>query len=57
MMGEEVLTLVNENKPAGIYSVSWDGKDDQGYVVPSGVYFYKLISDEGVQVRKMMKVE
>ncbi len=38
ILGKEAVTLVNENKMHGSYSVNWDGTN-----FPSGVYFYKLV--------------
>jgi hypothetical protein len=41
--GRQVRLLVEpSNLPPGEYSVQWDGKDDRGAVLPSGVYFYRL---------------
>ena len=40
--GRLVTTLVNQNQSAGMYSVNWDGSDDIGNHVSSGVYFYSL---------------
>lgn len=40
ILGNEVATLVNENKIAGSYNVQFDGSD-----FPSGIYFYKLTAD------------
>ncbi|MFN0159000.1 MAG: choice-of-anchor J domain-containing protein, partial [Bacteroidota bacterium] len=48
-LGEEVSTLVSNNLVAGKYSVEWNAGD-----VASGVYFYRLITSEYVQTRKMM---
>ncbi len=43
MLGQEVVKLVNnENKPAGSYSVQWNGLDRNGVKVSSGTYFYTL---------------
>ncbi len=43
-LGQEVRTLVNnQTYPAGTYRVQWDGKDNNGNPVASGVYIYKLI--------------
>ena len=53
VLGNEIETLVNENKPAGRYSVQWNGSD-----FASGVYFYKLSVTGGAgefsEVKKMM---
>ena len=40
--GRHVRTLVDEIRNAGEQRVSWDGKDDRGSVVGSGVYLYRL---------------
>ncbi|MCD4691697.1 MAG: lamin tail domain-containing protein, partial [Calditrichales bacterium] len=45
MLGREVRTLVNENKTAGYHSVVWNGIDNSGRQVSSGVYFYQLKID------------
>jgi len=52
--GRFVRTLVNEPRVAGTYRAAWDGTDDAGALVTSGVYFYRLSMD-GVPVttRKM----
>lgn len=41
-LGQMVRTLVNERQPAGYRAVPWDGKNDLGQSLPSGVYFYRL---------------
>jgi len=48
LLGKEVKTLVNENKPAGRYSVEFDGGD-----LSSGIYFYKLTAGDFSITRKM----
>jgi len=40
--GRSVRTLIQGIQPAGIRRVSWDGQDEMGRLVPSGVYFYSL---------------
>ncbi len=55
ILGNEVRSLVNnENKTAGSYNSFWDGKNDQGLEVSSGVYFYKLITADFNRTLKMM---
>lgn len=43
-LGQQIVELLNAERPVGTYSVSWDGRDAQGRIVPSGVYFYVLTS-------------
>ncbi|RMG24283.1 MAG: hypothetical protein D6732_23790, partial [Methanobacteriota archaeon] len=62
LMGREVKTLVNGRLPAGYHTVQWDGTDNTGQPVSSGVYLYRLQvggpstgSGKGfVQTRKMV---
>jgi len=49
ILGNEIVTLVNEEKPAGIYEVEFNSTG-----VASGIYFYKLQSGSFVQTRKML---
>ena len=42
IMGQEVLTLVNDFRSTGSYSVVWNGTNSNGTEMPSGVYFMKL---------------
>jgi len=50
---ELVKILVDEEMPAGDYSVSWDGRDYNGDQVVSGVYYYFLVTD-GYAVGNLM---
>jgi photosystem II stability/assembly factor-like uncharacterized protein len=54
--GQEVRTLVNERQTAGSKLVVWDGRDQLGKEVSSGVYLYRLQTGESVQSRKMSLV-
>ncbi|KPL15904.1 MAG: hypothetical protein AMS26_06345, partial [Bacteroides sp. SM23_62] len=54
ILGQKVRSLVDEVKLPGEYKVIWDGKDDKGNSVSSGIYFYKLKSGDFVQVKKML---
>ena len=53
MQGQEVRSLVNDYREAGAYSVIWDGKNNQGVDVPSGIYLYRLRAGEHVFVKKL----
>jgi len=53
--GQLVKDLVNKkNCPAGNYFVFWDGKDESGLPVSSGIYFYRLLAGDFVTTRKMV---
>ncbi len=54
ILGQKVRTLVDEPKTAGSYEVIWDGKDDKGKEVASGIYFYKLTAGSYQKIRKMV---
>ena len=58
MLGRKVITLLNERKPAGYHSIVWDGKNSQGELVNSGVYFYQLsvIAGDGKQFQAVKKL-
>ncbi|OGU25877.1 MAG: hypothetical protein A2X66_01910 [Ignavibacteria bacterium GWA2_54_16] len=43
-LGKEVVTLVNGTVAAGTHVVSWNGQDARGIQVPSGVYYYRLVT-------------
>jgi flagellar hook assembly protein FlgD len=52
--GRTVRTLVRRQHPAGRFQASWDGRDNHGRSAVSGVYFYRMISGEFTQTRKMV---
>ncbi|OGC89807.1 MAG: hypothetical protein A2W25_02890 [candidate division Zixibacteria bacterium RBG_16_53_22] len=56
LLGQQVRTLVNARVEAGRHVAHWDGKNDNGTVVPSGVYFYRLYTPEFSQTNKMVMV-
>ncbi len=54
LLGQEIRTLVNTRQPAGNYSVIWDGKDNRGIAVGSGVYFYRMTAGKFSAARKTL---
>ncbi len=54
LLGREVKTLVNEYKPAGRYTVQWDGTDDAGQPVASGIYLLHFKAGNFMQNRRMV---
>jgi hypothetical protein len=57
LLGQRVATLMDGFKPAGWHEVSWNGRNDEGSAVSSGVYFYRLETDEFIQSRKMLLIK
>ena len=53
VLGERVRTLINGSLDAGSHSITWDGKNETGSVVASGIYFYKLNAGDQVMTKKM----
>lgn len=54
ILGQLVMTLVDEEKFPGNYQVIWDGKDQNGEEVSSGIYFYKLKAEDYTETKKMI---
>ena len=54
MLGQEIRTLVDGYQDAGFKSVTWDGRDNSGKQVSSGVYLYTLNSSDYTQSLKMI---
>ncbi len=54
ILGQKVKTLHSGETPAGIYNLTWNGKDDNHQNVASGMYFYKMQSREYTNTRKMI---
>lgn len=55
-LGQQVRTLTDESYEPGIYQVTWDGMDNSGKLVPSGVYFYKLSAGSHRQIKRMILI-
>jgi len=53
VLGQRVKTLRDEDLMAGFYEAKWDGTDSGGRQVASGIYFYKMVTDDFVETRKM----
>jgi hypothetical protein len=56
MLGREVKTLINNEQPAGAYRVNWNGDNNFGSKVASGIYIYRIEAGSGkfIQTRKMI---
>ncbi len=51
--GQLVRTLVSGPLDEGSHAATWNGQDDSGGVMATGVYFYRLVTEEGALTRKM----
>jgi len=54
IMGQRVRTLFRGEKSPGVYAIDWDGLDESGQVVGSGVYIYVLKSGQQTLSKKMV---
>jgi hypothetical protein len=54
IIGQEVKTVVEEDKEPGRYTVTWDGRDNAGQGVASGVYFYRLEARDFTTTKRMV---
>ena len=54
LLGQRVCSLVHENRAAGTYRIEWNGRNDTGKPVATGVYFYRVQAGKEMQSRKML---
>lgn len=54
VLGQKIRTLLAEQRLAGFHIIKWDGKDELGKSVSSGVYLYSMETENFRQVRKMV---
>jgi hypothetical protein len=57
LLGRRVSTVVSGVQEAGHHTVEWSGKDDSGAEVASGIYIYRIVTDDYQASRKMMLVK
>ncbi|NQU26665.1 MAG: PKD domain-containing protein, partial [Candidatus Marinimicrobia bacterium] len=57
ILGREVATLVNQTEEAGYKAIIWDGTDNFGKLLGSGVYFYQIIAANYTQTKKMLLIK
>jgi parallel beta-helix repeat protein len=56
LLGQKIRSLVDKEQEAGFHSVHWDGNDENGTSVASGVYLYAICVDEFKKVKKVLLV-
>lgn len=54
LLGQQVRTLVNDEIEAGYHSVAWDGADEFGRQVASGIYIYRMNAGDFTATKRMM---
>ncbi len=54
LLGREVKSLVSDEKAAGVYKAEWDGTDNAGTVLPSGMYLYRMTAGNFAETKKMI---
>ncbi len=57
VLGQKVRTLINTPHDPGQYRVTWNGTDESGSQVSSGIYFYRLITNNHLTTKKMIYVK
>jgi len=58
LLGMKVRTLISgKDVSAAFYNVTWDGRDDAGVSLPSGIYIYRIVADKFVSSKKMTLVK
>ncbi|MFH0736181.1 MAG: FlgD immunoglobulin-like domain containing protein [bacterium] len=56
-LGQEIKTLINKELNAGTYNLMWNGQNESGIKVPSGVYLYRIISGNFIDTKKMILIK
>ncbi|MEO8399905.1 MAG: T9SS type A sorting domain-containing protein, partial [Ignavibacteriaceae bacterium] len=54
IIGQLVKVLVDDNQATGSYSIQWDGRDNHGAAISSGVYLYRIEAGDFVTNKKMI---
>jgi len=54
LRGNSINNLISEYKPRGNYFINWNGTDESGRFVPSGVYFYTMKTEKQIMTKKMI---
>ena len=57
LQGQKIRTLVSKEQKAGYYSVVWDGRNEAGQTVSSGLYLYRVQAGSFVATHKMLMIK
>ena len=56
-MGRQVVTLFNDSKPAGYHDITWDGSNQFGDDVSSGMYIYSIQTEKYYFSKKLIYIK
>jgi len=54
ILGQEVITLIDEDRSAGTYTITWDGRGGSGRQAATGIYLYRMQAGEYIETKKMV---
>ena len=54
LTGQRVAVLHAGPQKAGFHRLHWDARDDQGRPLATGIYLYRLVTEQNVQIRKLL---
>ncbi|MBI9070396.1 MAG: T9SS type A sorting domain-containing protein [Melioribacteraceae bacterium] len=57
VLGKEVRSLIAKEMSSGWYDLTWDSKDDKGRCLASGVYLYRIKTNDFIQTKKMLLLQ
>jgi len=57
ILGQRIRDIMDKDLPTGTHQISWNGRDDYGTTVATGIYFYRIEADDLVETKKMMLVK
>jgi subtilisin family serine protease len=56
-LGQEIRSLTDQALAAGVHTLVWDGLNNEGTAAPSGIYFYRMSSDDFTAVKKLTMIK
>ena len=57
LLGQNIRTLVDENQQSGRYTIKWNGQDERGLHVSSGIYYVKIRANTFINLQKMVLLQ
>jgi ribosomal protein S28E/S33 len=54
ILGQRVITLINSKQEPGFYELFWNGKNNFGSNIASGIYFYRIVANNFIKTKKMV---